>query len=212
MRVLALTVAVVGLLLLAFGIFGVYTTVTDWEILGRSGSMMGLQPDHWRGHWLGTAVMYGALGLTFLCFPVGLWRHFVRHSHCMVYHSQCVLGSLVHSLPCSAISLWLSADSVSRGCVSHCTQRRQLGFRSEAAARQSDLTRLERTVDRRENLLLMTSTLKSKAQLALICMLPMLSHSGFPSISHRFLRARLTEPAMTPCDGLYPPRQPVEQL
>jgi len=75
MRVLALTVSVVGLLLVAFGIFGVYTTITDWDILGRSGSMMGLQPDHWRGHWLGTAVMYGSIGLTFLCFPVGLWRH-----------------------------------------------------------------------------------------------------------------------------------------
>jgi len=74
MRVLALTVGVVGLLLVAVGIFGVFTTVTSWDILGRSGAMMGLQPDHWRGHWLGTAIAYVALGFTFLCFAVGLWR------------------------------------------------------------------------------------------------------------------------------------------
>src|SRR6266403_2973067 len=78
MRVLALTVGVVGLLLVAFGIFGVYTTTTDWDILGRSGAMMGLQPNHWRGHWLGTAIAYTVLGLTFLCFAVGLWHRSQR--------------------------------------------------------------------------------------------------------------------------------------
>jgi hypothetical protein len=78
MRLLAATTALVGLVLLSVGTFGAYTTLTGWDILGRSGAMMGLQPDHWRGHWLGTAVAYFALGLAFLCFAVGLWRRSPR--------------------------------------------------------------------------------------------------------------------------------------
>lgn len=74
MRLLASITAIVGFVLLSVGTFGVYTTLTGWDILGRSGPMMGMQPDHWRGHWLGTAVAYFALGLAFLCFAVGLWR------------------------------------------------------------------------------------------------------------------------------------------
>lgn len=74
MRLLASITAILGCLLLAVGTVGVCTTVTDWDILGRSDSMMGLQPDHWRGAWLGTSIAYFGLGLTFVCFAVGLWR------------------------------------------------------------------------------------------------------------------------------------------
>jgi hypothetical protein len=74
MRLLALITVIVGSFVLAVGILGLYSTVTGWEILGRSGAMMGLQPDLWRGHWLGTSIVYIALGLMFLCFAVGLWR------------------------------------------------------------------------------------------------------------------------------------------
>ena len=74
MRVLGSITAILGCLLLGLGTLGVYTTLTDWDILGRSGAMMGLQPAHWRGHWLGTSVAYIALGLTFVFFALGLWR------------------------------------------------------------------------------------------------------------------------------------------
>ncbi len=74
MRLLGSITAIVDGLLLGVGIVGLYTTLTDWEILGRSGAMMGLQPDHWRGHWLGTSIAYVALGFTFVCFAIGLWR------------------------------------------------------------------------------------------------------------------------------------------
>jgi len=74
MRLLALITVVVGSCVLGVGILGLYTTVTGWEILGRSGAMMGLQPDHWRGHWLGTSIAYIAIGFTFVCFAIGLWR------------------------------------------------------------------------------------------------------------------------------------------
>src|SRR5581483_2002740 len=57
---------------------------------------------------------------------------------------------------------------------------------------------LERTADRRENLLSMTSTLNPEAQLALIRMLPMLTHPGCPSISHRFPRARFVSGRSAP--------------
>ncbi len=78
MRLLASITAVVGCLLLSAGIFGVYTTVTGWDILGREGAMMGLQPNHWRGHWVATAIAYFAVGFIFLCFAVGLWRRSLR--------------------------------------------------------------------------------------------------------------------------------------
>jgi hypothetical protein len=74
MRVLALITATIGCLLVTVGGFGLYTTITGWDVLRRSGEFMGLQPDHWRGHWLGTAVVYVALGLVFLSFTIGLWR------------------------------------------------------------------------------------------------------------------------------------------
>ena len=74
MRILALTIATVGCLLVGVGGFGLYSTLTAWDILGRSGALMGLQPDHWRGNWLGTTIVYVLLGFTFLCFAVGLWR------------------------------------------------------------------------------------------------------------------------------------------
>ena len=104
MRVLALTVGVVGLLLVAVGIFGGFTTVTSWDILGRSGAMMGLQPDHWRGHWLGTAIAYVALGFTFLCFAVGLWRrsHRAAFAWCItvsVLSAVWLALFLLHPLP-----------------------------------------------------------------------------------------------------------------
>src|SRR5215475_6506040 len=78
MRLLASITAVVGCLLLSVGALGMYTTLTGWDILGRSGAMMGLQPDHWRGHWLGTSIAYFTLGMAFVCFAVGLWRHLRR--------------------------------------------------------------------------------------------------------------------------------------
>ena len=74
MRVLAFIAGSIGCLLIGVGGFGLHTTITGWEILGRSGELMGLQPDHWRGHWLGTAVAYIVLGITFFCFAIGLWR------------------------------------------------------------------------------------------------------------------------------------------
>jgi hypothetical protein len=74
MRLLALVIVIVGSCVLGVGVLGLYTTMTGWEILGRSGAMMGLQPEHWRGHWLGTSVAYIALGFTFVCFAFGLWR------------------------------------------------------------------------------------------------------------------------------------------
>ena len=40
--------------------------------------MTGLQPDHWRGHWIATAIVYFAVGLIFLCFAVGLRRRSLR--------------------------------------------------------------------------------------------------------------------------------------
>jgi len=78
MRLLASITAIVGCVLLVVGALGLYSTLTGWEILGRSGAMMGLQPNHWRGHWLGTAVGYLALGFTFLFFAVGLWCRWRR--------------------------------------------------------------------------------------------------------------------------------------
>jgi hypothetical protein len=74
MRLLALVIVIIGSWVLGVGILGLYTTITGWEIVGRSGAMLGLQPEHWRGHWLGTSVAYIALGLTFVCFALGLWR------------------------------------------------------------------------------------------------------------------------------------------
>ena len=74
MRVLALITATIGCLLVGVGGFGLHTTITSWDILGRSGALMGLQPNHWRGHWLGTAVVYITLGFMFLFFAIGLWR------------------------------------------------------------------------------------------------------------------------------------------
>ena len=56
---------------------------------------------------------------------------------------------------------------------------------------------LERTADRLEDLLLTTSTLEPEAQHALIRMLPMLTRSGFPSISRRFPRARFVSGGST---------------
>ena len=75
MRVLALIIAAIGGLLIGVGAYGLHTTVTGWDILGRSGALMGLQPDHWRGHWLGTAGAYIVLGAAFVCFAIGLWRY-----------------------------------------------------------------------------------------------------------------------------------------
>ncbi len=69
MRILALTTATVGCLLVGVGGFGLYSTLTAWDILGRSGALMGLQPDHWRGHWLGTAIVYVVLGSHFSVLP-----------------------------------------------------------------------------------------------------------------------------------------------
>jgi len=74
MRVLALIAATVGCLLVTVGGFTLRTTITSWDILGRSGALMGLRPDHWRGNWLGTAIVYITLGLVFLFFALGLWR------------------------------------------------------------------------------------------------------------------------------------------
>jgi hypothetical protein len=74
MRLLGLITAIVGSCILGVGTLGLYTTITGWEILGRSGAMMGLQPDHWRGHWLGTSIAYIAFGFTFVCFAIGSWR------------------------------------------------------------------------------------------------------------------------------------------
>jgi hypothetical protein len=74
MRILALITAAVGFLLLVVGGFVLHTTISAWDIFGRSGVAMGLRPDHWRGHWVGTAVVYIALGFTFVCFAVGMWR------------------------------------------------------------------------------------------------------------------------------------------
>ena len=74
MRLLALIAASIGCLLVCVGGFGLHSTITGWDILGRSGALMGLQPDRWRGHWLGTALVYISLGVTFLCFAIGLWR------------------------------------------------------------------------------------------------------------------------------------------
>ena len=74
MRVLALIVAAVGCLLVGIGGFGLHTTFSAWDILGQSGALMGLQPDHWRGHWVGTTVAYITLGIVFFSFAVGLWR------------------------------------------------------------------------------------------------------------------------------------------
>ena len=74
MRVLAFIAGSIGCLLIGVGGFGLHTTITGWELLGRSGELMGLHPDHWRGHWLGTAVAYIVLGITFLCFSIGLFR------------------------------------------------------------------------------------------------------------------------------------------
>ncbi|PYV62798.1 MAG: hypothetical protein DMG97_39470, partial [Acidobacteria bacterium] len=68
MRVLALIAATVGCLLVTVGGFTLRTTITSWDILGRSGALMGLRPDHWRGNWLGTAIVYITLGLVFLFF------------------------------------------------------------------------------------------------------------------------------------------------
>jgi hypothetical protein len=75
MRLLALIAASIGCLLAGVGGLGLYTTITMWKILGRSGELMELQRDHWRGHWLGAAVVYIVLGITFFCFAIGLWRH-----------------------------------------------------------------------------------------------------------------------------------------
>ena len=66
--------------------------------------MMGLQPDHWRGHWLGTAIAYVALGFTFLCFAVGLWRrsHRAAFAWCItvsVLSAVWVALFLLHPLP-----------------------------------------------------------------------------------------------------------------
>ena len=58
MRVLALIAATVGCLLVGVGGFGLHITIMSWDILGRSGALMGLQPEQWRGHWLGTAGVY----------------------------------------------------------------------------------------------------------------------------------------------------------
>jgi hypothetical protein len=74
MRVLALIAAGVGFLLVAVGSFELHTTISAWDILGRSAVAMQLQPDQWRGHFLGWSVAYIALGLMFLFFTVGLWR------------------------------------------------------------------------------------------------------------------------------------------
>src|SRR4051794_35368400 len=74
MRLLAFIAGSIGCLLVGVGGLGLESTISGWEILGRSGELMGLQPDHWRGHWLGTAVAYIALGITFICFAIGLWR------------------------------------------------------------------------------------------------------------------------------------------
>ena len=74
MRLLALIAGSIGCLLVCVGGLGLNSTITGWDILGRSGALMGLQPDHWRGHWLGTALVYISLGVTFLCFTIGLWR------------------------------------------------------------------------------------------------------------------------------------------
>ena len=74
MRLLALIAGSIGCLLVCVGGLGLNSTNTGWDILGRSGLLMGLQPDHWRGHWLGTALVYISLGVTFLCFAIGLWR------------------------------------------------------------------------------------------------------------------------------------------
>ena len=57
---------------------------------------------------------------------------------------------------------------------------------------------MERTAERRENLLSMTSTLKPEAKLALIRILTMLTRSGCPSISHRFPRARFVSGRSAP--------------
>jgi len=74
MRFLALLTALLGCLLIGVGGFGLQTTIAAWDILGGSGAAMGLQPDHWRSHWVATAVVYIAVGLTFMCFAVGLRR------------------------------------------------------------------------------------------------------------------------------------------
>lgn len=74
MRVLALIVAAGGCLLVGIGGFGLHTAIRAWDILGQGGALMGLQPDHWRSHWLGTAVVSITLGMVFFCFAIGLWR------------------------------------------------------------------------------------------------------------------------------------------
>jgi hypothetical protein len=137
MRLLASITATVGCLLLSVGTLGVYTTLTDWDILGRTGAIMGLQPDHWRGHWLGTAVAYFALGFGVPLFRRRFVASFAPHSDRVVYHSQRALGSLACSLFSSAFALWISADSLWRGCLSHSSQHRQLVYRS-ASACQND--------------------------------------------------------------------------
>jgi hypothetical protein len=75
MRFLALVAALFGTLLVGVGTFGLHTTLTTWDILGRSGAQLGLDPDHWRGHWLATAVVYLVVGLTFIGLAIGLWKH-----------------------------------------------------------------------------------------------------------------------------------------
>jgi hypothetical protein len=97
MRVLAVIAAALGCLLVAVGGFALHTTLTAWDILGGSGALMGLQPDHWRGHWLGTAVVYIILGLAFLGFATPLWRRSLRAamSWCIVVSFAAALSVLL---------------------------------------------------------------------------------------------------------------------
>jgi hypothetical protein len=104
MRILALITAAVGFVLLVVGGFGLQTTISAWDILGRSGVAMGLQPDYWRGHWLGTAIIYIALGFMFLGFSVGMWRRSRRAAFgwCITVSalsSLWLLLFLLHPLP-----------------------------------------------------------------------------------------------------------------
>ena len=104
MCILALTTATVGCLLVGVRGFGLYSTLTAWDILGRSGALMGLQPDHWRGNWLGTTIVYVLLGFTFLCFAVGLWRrsHRAAFAWCItvsVLSAVWLALFLLHPLP-----------------------------------------------------------------------------------------------------------------